>query len=229
MLWRRGRSSMRYSAKCGGGLVGRASQANGAAHRKALRQERAGWGHPSFLSLTLQQQQWSSHCPLKGSTMMPELDVSPLSDLSLLSISYRFCLSRYHAPTSFPKVLSTKSPLVWNLFYFTALCSLLVSPSGIYLIIQRSVLWATCGRGICFGSLLSFGCEASPFGHSLFLWQSHIQTVVPDQKPQWCQRRTSNWFTKGRVFEKLTMPNHKFMGLWTGRQDSGTLQASFAC
>lgn len=146
----------------------------------------------------------------------------------LLPISHHFCLSkmsRYHF--FFPKILSMKSSLVWNLFY----C--LLFPLGISILVFISkfnclCIWTTWGQGIYFIHLDKFLLWRISVWPWLFLWQSDNQIVVPDQKPQWRQKGTSNWFTKRRVFGKSTMPNHKFMGFWTGIQEPGPFQGSLA-
>lgn len=117
--------------------------------------------------------------------------------------------------------------LPWSGIYFTAVVPIWYLYSGIYLIIQLSMCELCEGKGYVLFSLLHFCYKKSQFGHSLLMWQSYNQIVVQwRQKLQWYQKRTSNWLTKRRLFEKSTMPNHKFMGFWTVSQDPGPFQAS---
>lgn len=184
MLWRKDRSPMRYLAKYFGALM---EQHSGHMEQSTSR---------SFCSATKNQSLSPGTCPqwYLGSTGILSLTCPYHS-----SILHHLCLSKWQDPTSFPKVLSIKSPLVWNLFY--CLFSYLVSPLWYWS--QNSTVYVS---EICESkryislSLISFCYVESQFGHSLLLWQSYNQ-IMPDEKPQWRQERTTNWFTKRRIFK----------------------------
>lgn len=182
---------------------------------------------PTPSSHSVLKQRWTNHCPLNTSAMMPGLKLFPLPDLSL-SITYLPPLLSVEISRLpfFPKGFFPWN-LPWSGIYFTAVVPIWYLYSGIYLIIQLSMCELCEGKGYVLFSLLHFCYEKSQFGHSLLMWQSYNQIVVQwRQKLQWYQKRTSNWLTKRRLFEKSTMPNHKFMGFWTVSQDPGPFQAS---
>ena len=108
-------------------------------------------------------------------------------------LSYHFCLSRYQDPTSFPKVLSRKPPLVWNLFLLSWF------PPTIFTLALTSsfncqCMWATWGQGISFIGLGKFLLR------KISVWSQFMS--LAKVQPDHCARPGTT-MTSGKNFKLL--------------------------